>query len=142
MSDQETLFPLEFFIEETSKSLQASSRSKEKWRQTVRDAARLRVQETVDMDFLDSRPLAVTIFYFPAAEMEGDVDNIVKLILDGMINIAYLNDRVIERVLAQKFEPGVERTFAGVTQKLAATLDADAPVVYIRVDDDIRWRTL
>lgn len=142
MSDQETLFPLEFFIEETPKSLQASSRSREQWKQTVGDAARLRVRETVDMEFLDSRPLAVTIFYFPAAEMEGDVDNIVKLIQDGMINIAYLNDRVIERVLAQKFEPGIERTFADVTQKLAAALDADAPVVYIRVDDDLRWRIL
>lgn len=142
MSDQETLFPLEFFIEETPKSLQASPRSREQWKQTVGDAARLRVHETVGMDFLDSRPLAVTIFYFSAAEMEGDVDNIVKLILDGMINIAYLNDKVIERVLAQKFEPGIERTFADVTQKLAAALDADAPVVYIRVDDDVRWRTL
>lgn len=141
MSDQETLFPLEFFIEETPKSLRASPRSREQWKQTVGDAARLRVQETVDMAFLDGRPLALTIFYFPAAEMEGDVDNIVKLISDGMINIAYPDDRVIERVLAQKFELGVERTFVDVTQKLAAALDADAPVVYIRVDD-VRWRTL
>ena len=108
MGDQETLFPLEVFIEETPKSLQTSSRSREQWKQTVGDAARLRVQETVDMEFLDGRPLAVTIFYSPAVEMEGDVDNIVKLIQDGMINIAYLNDRVIERVLAQKFEPGIE----------------------------------
>jgi crossover junction endodeoxyribonuclease RusA len=74
--------------------------------------------------------------------MEGDIDNIVKPILDGMINVAYLDDDVVERVLVQKFEPGIERSFLDVTESLAAALDVDAPVVYIRVDDDLSWRTL
>ncbi len=142
MREQEDLFPVEFFIEETPMSLQASSRSREIWRTTIKGAANARVRESVESPFLDSRPVAVTIFYFCPAEMEGDIDNIVKPILDGMISAVYLDDRVVERVLVQKFEPGIERSFIDVSQKLADALDADTPVVYVRVDDDLSWRTL
>ncbi len=74
--------------------------------------------------------------------MEGDIDNIVKPILDGMIRVAYIDDNVVERVLVQRFEPGIERPFKDVTERLAAALDLEAPVVYIRVDDDLSWRVL
>lgn len=142
MSKQQTLFPLEFFIEETPKSLQASAHSRQGWKRTIREAAANRVQETIEWSLLDDRRVAVTVFYFAPAQMEGDIDNIVKPILDGMINVAYLDDDVVERVLVQKFEPGIERSFLDVTESLAAALDMDAPVVYIRVDDDLSWRTL
>jgi crossover junction endodeoxyribonuclease RusA len=142
LTDQQELFPLEFFIAETPLSLQASARSKQLWKATIAGAANIQVQQTVEWSFLDSRPVSVTIFFFCPAAMEGDVDNIVKPILDGMINVAYLDDRVVERVLVQKFEPGIEKSFIDVSQKLADALDTRAPVVYIRVDDDLRWRTL
>ena len=90
--------------------------------------------------FLDDRPLAVTIFYFPPTEMQGDIDNIVKPILDGMDKIVYLSDRVIERVTVQKFEPGVGVVFGSLTPALARALDKDPPVIYIRIDDDLSWR--
>lgn len=136
------MFPLEFFIEETPKSLQASSRSKEQWRATVKWAATARIQQTVGWHYLDDRRLAVTIFYFSPAEMERDIDNIVKPILDGMIGVAYLNDRVVERVLVQNFERGIEKSFTDISQIFADALDKDEPVVYIRVDDDLTWRRL
>jgi hypothetical protein len=44
--------------------------------------------------------------------MEGDVDNIVKLTLDGMARLVYLDDAQIERVVVQKFEPGRVVAFA------------------------------
>lgn len=65
LSDQVTLFPLEFFLEGAPVSHQASARSKERWKATVKASAHSRVQETVDWSFLDNRPVAVTIFYFP-----------------------------------------------------------------------------
>jgi len=64
------------------------------------------------LGFLDDRPLAVTIYHFPIAAMTGDVDNIVKLIIDGMIAIAYLDDSVVERVTVQKFEPEIDWSFS------------------------------
>ena len=135
-----TLFPLEFFVEGTPKSLQASAESKSVWMETVGKTANDRIRETVDWVFLDDRRVAVTIFYFAPDGMEGDIDNIIKPILDGMENSAYLNDRVVEKVLVQKFEPGVERVFDDVSEQLAAALDAKAPVVYVRVDTDLSWR--
>jgi Holliday junction resolvase RusA-like endonuclease len=138
--DDGALYPLEFYIQGTPRSLRTSRRSKEEWKANVRAAARQRVHETDDLGLLDERPLALTIFYFPAAPMEGDVDNIVKLIMDALIFVAYLDDRVVERVLVQKFEQYVDKTIAGRSIQLSMALNADRPVVYVRVDDDLRWR--
>lgn len=49
--------------------------------------------------FIDQRPLATTIFYFPPTAMGGDVDNIVKLIVDGMVAVIYPDDRFLERII-------------------------------------------
>lgn len=74
--------------------------------------------------------------------MDGDVDNIVKLILDGMLQIVYRNDRVVERVLVQKIEPGMIVEFASITDKLEEAVETEHPVVYIRIDDDLSWREI
>lgn len=123
-------------------SLQGSAQSKERWKETVKDAARKRCQESVEWYFLDNRPLAVTIYYFPVAPMVGDVDNIVKLILDALKNVAYPDDRYVERVTVQKFEPGLDWDFANPSDQLLAALEAGPPVVYVRIDDDLNWRTV
>lgn len=142
VDDQENLYPIEFLVAATPISLQGSSRSKELWRATVRQAAQERVRELVEIFFLDRRPIAVTLYYFPVAPMDGDLDNIVKPILDALINVAYMNDRDVERVIVQKFEPEVEWDFADPSDWLARALDTAPPVVYIRVDDDLSWRRL
>lgn len=72
--------------------------------------------------------------------MEGDVDNIVKPIMDALIGTVYPDDGVVERVLVQKFEPDIDWSIEEPSGMLAAALDTDAPVVYIRVDDDLAWR--
>lgn len=93
-----------------------------------------------DFFFIDNRPLAATIFYFPPAEMQGDVDNIVKLIIDGMVTIIYPNDRLLKRIIVQKFEPGVESVFHSLMRTLEQAIEADPPVIYIRIADDLSWR--
>jgi Holliday junction resolvase RusA-like endonuclease len=139
-SEQVELFPLEFSIQETPKSLQASGKSKGEWKNTVKAAANKRIADTVDWAFLDQRRLAVTILYFPPEEMEGDIDNVVKPILDGMIHAVYPSDKVIEKVSAQKLEPGLGWFIIQPSPSLEAALNMEPPVVYIRVDDDLKWR--
>ena len=95
-----------------------------------------------DFTFLDHRPIALTLYYFPAAPMEGDVDNIMKPIMDALEGIVYLADRAVERAVVQKFEPNVSWQISEPSRQLAAALDLQAPVVYIRVDDDLSWRRL
>jgi len=74
--------------------------------------------------------------------MSGDVDNIVKLIVDGMTTIIYPDDRLLERIIVQKFEPGVESVFHSLTPMLEQAIETDPPVIYIRIDEDLGWRQL
>ena len=74
--------------------------------------------------------------------MEGDVDNIVKLIIDGMVNVIYLDDRLLERAVVQKFDPGVEFVMHSLTSRLEEAIRTEPPVIYIRVDADLSWREL
>ena len=134
--------PHEFFLQATPISLHASTRSKDRWKATIKAVARERIGQTDELGFLDRRPLALTIYYFSAAAMIGDVDNIVKPIMDALIAVAYLDDRDLDRVLVQKFEPTVDWHFVVPSDQLAAALDTAPPVVYVRVDDDLSWRRL
>jgi crossover junction endodeoxyribonuclease RusA len=137
---EDTMFPLEFFLAATPRSLGASSKSRELWKANVAEVAKRRRDETTEFAWLDDRPLALEIYYFPAAPMEGDVDNIVKPIMDALIGTVYPDDGVIERVLVQKFEPDIDWSIQEPSGVLLAALDTEAPVVYIRVDDDLAWR--
>jgi crossover junction endodeoxyribonuclease RusA len=81
-----------------------------------------------------------TIYYFPAARMEGDIDNIVKPVLDGMIAVAYPDDKHIERVVVQKFEPGIAWLFPSPSAILSEAIDREKPCLYVRMEDDLGWR--
>ncbi len=134
-------FPIELMIEATPRSHQAKNGPRnEAWKATVRKIAEAHVNALTEFFVLDPRPLAVSIYYFPPVRMQGDVDNIVKFILDGMVHVLYPNDQVIERVTVQKIEPGTEVVFRNLTHTLERAIDTDPPVVYIRIDDDLSWR--
>lgn len=137
---QETFYPLEFFIGATPLSLQAKAASKARWMEVVRDAARARIDATNELGFVADGPFGLTIYYFPNAPMVGDIDNIVKPIMDALIHLVYNDDRAIERVLVQKLEPGVDWSFAQPSEQLAGALLVTPPVVHIRIDDDPIWR--
>ena len=134
-------FPIEFVIRDTPRSHQSkNAKAKELWKRKVGENASAHVKALREFFFIDNRPLAVTIYYFPPTEMDGDVDNIVKLILDGMLTIIYPNDRVLERIIVQKFEPEIGVVFRSPTPTLEQAAEIDPPVVYIRIDDDLSWR--
>ena len=141
MPDMNALYPLEVVLRGTPRSLQSkSAKHRERWKARVAEAARQRQRETDELGFLDDRAIAVTIFYFPIDPMAGDIDNIVKPIIDSLKTVAYLDDRVVERVVVQKFEPDESWAFSAPSDRLAHALNSAPPVVYIRVDDDLSWR--
>lgn len=142
MINDDSPYPLEVVLEGVPVSLQASSASRARWKSEIYRVGLERRQETYELGTLDYRALSLTVYYFPSAPMEGDIDNIVKPIMDGLVGVAYLNDKVVERVVVQKFEPDVDWEFSDPSDQLAAALDATAPIVYIRVDDDLSWRRL
>jgi Holliday junction resolvase RusA-like endonuclease len=125
-------FPVEFIIQGVPLAYRA--RSREGWKLRVASAARAELQEG---HWATTEPVAATIFYFPRASMQGDIDNIVEPILDALINVLYMNDRQVERILVQKFEPGRAFSFTDPTPRLAEVLERERPVLYVRVDNDV-----
>jgi crossover junction endodeoxyribonuclease RusA len=126
-------FPIEFLVSGTPVSAQAARpETKNQWRERVKAAS---IGALPQPHFASGERMAVTIYNFPDQPMQGDVDNIVKLILDALCRHIYLDDRQVERVVVQKFDP--ENAF--VFSKSSELLDLAVrvrPVVYIRVAND------
>src|SRR5258708_20400112 len=103
-------FPLEFLVTGTPVSLQAKRReSVDQWKARIIDASRSILPEG---HFATGNPIAATLFYFPDVEMAGDVDNIVKPVLDALGKHIYLDVRQVHRGLVLKFHPGNRFGFA------------------------------
>jgi hypothetical protein len=71
--------------------------------------------------------MAVTVFYLPDVRMQGDVDNIVKPILDSLSQHIYVDDVQVERVVVQKFEPGNVFDFRRPTDTFVKALTGSRP---------------
>jgi hypothetical protein len=124
-------FPFEFIVAGTPVSLQAKrAESIREWQARIVAASRAVLP---DGHFATADRLAVTLYYFPYAPMQGDIDNIVKPILDAMCKHIYLNDHQIERLLIQKFEPENVFVFASPSPILADALGRTKPALYIRL---------
>ena len=127
-------FPLEFLVTGTPVSLQAKRReSLDRWKARIIDASRSILP---DGHFATKNPVAATLFYFPEAEMAGDIDNIVKPLLDALGEYIYVDDRQVHRVLVQKFEPEHLFDFGAPSPTLQNALKTTKPVLYIRLSDD------
>ena len=132
--DFELRFPFEFFVEGTPVASSNSGRSKWEWIELVqRTFAPLLPEDHWATD----NGVYVTILYFPDAPMRGDVDNIVKWIVDAMRPDVFIDDSQVERVIVQKFEPGRDASFLDPSPVLSAALEKPRPIVSLRVDDDL-----
>ncbi|MAM13272.1 MAG: hypothetical protein CML23_23030 [Rhizobiaceae bacterium] len=126
-------FPMEFLVFGTPVSLQAKRpATRDAWKALVREASKAALPEN---HFASDASVAVTLLYFPSEPMQGDIDNIVKPILDAFCQYIYLDDRQVERLVVQKFEPERTVTFVAPTQRLTEALVAERPVLYIRISD-------
>ena len=126
-------FPLAFHVPGTPVSLQASGRSRQKWKDEVLDAC-----DTVlpKCKFATEVPLCFTIYDFPTDEPAGDVDNIVKIIIDALKGRIYTDDKCIKRVVVQRFLPREIEEMDNVPDLVGAALVNDRPMVYIQIHDD------
>lgn len=130
----EIRFPVEFWVSGTPVSAQAKrSSSRTAWQERVRSASRAALP---DGHWCSDARMAVTLFDFPGAPMGGDLDNIVKPVLDALSRHLYFDDRQVERIWVQRFEPGRVLQFPSPSPVLARALQAVKPLLYIRVSDD------
>lgn len=127
-------FPIEFLVHGTPVSFQSgSSHSKAQWKTRVRTASTAVIP---DPHFACEGPIAVTLYYLPDEEMQGDIDNIIKLILDALKAHVYIDDRQVVRIVVQKFEPGNVFSFSNPSEVMLAALTGVTPVLYIRVSNN------
>ena len=128
-------FPLEFAVHGTPVSLQSkNAQARESWREKVRTAGRAALPADY---FATLQSLAVTLYYFPRARMSGDIDNIVKPVLDALREVVYLDDRQIERIVVQRFEPDRVGWVRIASPLLDVVLNGEGPVLFVKVSDDI-----
>jgi crossover junction endodeoxyribonuclease RusA len=132
-------FPVEFIVSGTPASLQTKRpETRAIWKRRVRQASQSTLPEG---HFATRGPIAVTLFYFPDAMMRGDIDNIVKPVLDALSQHIYVDDQQVERVWVQKFEPGGDTVFNDPSSVLANAILANAilgvrPLLFVRVTND------
>jgi len=127
-------FPLEFLVQGTPVSLQAKRpASRIEWQARVKAASQAVLPEG---HWATTGRIAATLFYFPDSPMEGDIDNIVKPVLNALEKHIYMDDWQVERVVVQKFEPGNVFPFATPSATLEDALTRPKPVLYVRLSDD------
>lgn len=127
-------FPIEFLVKGTPVSHQAKRAvSREQWKARVKGAS---LDAIPAPHFASEGRIAVTLYYFAEATMSGDIDNIVKPILDALSAHIYIDDRQVERVVVQKFERGNDFAFSRPTVVFARALAEQRPVLYVRLTDD------
>jgi Holliday junction resolvase RusA-like endonuclease len=127
-------FPIEFLVRGTPVSQQADrAASREQWKARVKTASSTVLPQP---HFASQDRLSVTLYYFPSERMAGDIDNIVKLVLDACSRHVYVDDSQIERLVVQKFEPQSVFAFNQPTAKLTEALSAEKPILYVRISND------
>jgi crossover junction endodeoxyribonuclease RusA len=127
-------FPIEFIVQGTAVSSQAKrARSKAEWKARIKKASSDALPD--DDYFLAQERVSITLFYFPAGSMQGDIDVIAKPVLDALCNHIYQDDKQVERLVVQKFEPGNVFPFASPCLVLSEALAGRTPLLYIRVSD-------
>ncbi len=135
----EISFPLEFIVYGAAVSHQAKRNdAKDEWKEKVRDAARASLG---DPHFASIGRITVSLFYFPSEPMTGDVDNIAKLVLDACAGPVFLDDRQVERLVVQRFDPDNLFKFSSPSRVLSSALDGNKPALYIKVSDN-PWEDL
>ena len=68
--------------------------------------------------------------------MTGDLDNRIKPILDALTGPVYLDDRLLDRLVVQRFAPSERCRIRDPSPTLVAAIWAGEPMVYIRIDED------
>jgi hypothetical protein len=127
-------FPIEFIVEGTPVSFQhRRPEARNEWKARVKAASSIRLPAGCGAS---KARIAVILYYFPSEPMQGDVDNIVKLVLDALCEHIYVDDAQVDRIVVQRFEPGKVFGFRSPGAILEEAVERPGPVLYVRLSDD------
>ena len=124
--------PLELIIRGYPVSHQTKRKNAlERWKENVHEQARDQMGE---MHFALERLLIATVYIFPRAPLEPDLDNATKPVLDGLSKCVYMDDKLIERLTIQRFEPGRAIAINDDAPRLEEAITSSEPIIYIRLE--------
>ena len=69
--------------------------------------------------------------------MQGDLDNIIKPILDALSRYVFVDDAQVERLVVQRFLPDGAPELTDPSNVLKQAWQAERPVLYVRISDDL-----
>lgn len=123
--------PLEVILLRKPVSFQGSPGGKRLWQEAIRHEVRAKEPEGC---YAHEGDLAVSIYYFATDRLPGDIDNIVKPILDAMCHHVYVDDRQVVSLQVHKYEPHRIMEIHDPTATLALAMTSERPAVYISVN--------
>jgi crossover junction endodeoxyribonuclease RusA len=127
-------FPIAFVVYGTPVSQRARRPSGlEEWKRRIKEAAGSTIPHP---HFASEGRMSVTLYYFPDAPMQGDIDNIVKPVLDALSQYVYLDDRQVERLVVQRFDPQHELVAGSASEGVRRGFSGTPPALYVRISDD------
>lgn len=127
-------FPIEFIVRGTPVSQRAKlALARDEWKARVKDASAAVIPNP---HFASDARMAVTLYYLPIEAMLGDIDNIIKPVLDALTTHIYLDDQQVERLVVQKFEPEQTPALEQPSATLREAWDGPRPLLYVRITDD------
>ena len=132
----EITFPIEFVVQGTPVSQNPKRRRNyHEWQARVKSASSTRLPEP---HFATSARIAIVLYYLPLGVMQGDLDNIVKPILDALKSHVFVDDRQVDRILVQRFEPdAMLEPSEGASVALKQAWLVERPLLYIRISDTL-----
>lgn len=125
-------FPIEVVLDGNPRSLQASAASLTAWKETVEAAVRQSLPEGA---FLTEAPIRFTFYWFSNAGALGDLDNMLKPILDALVGVVVVDDHQIQSICAEYFPPSRAFDFIDPSPALAGALERERPCIYICVEE-------
>jgi crossover junction endodeoxyribonuclease RusA len=131
--------PFDFVIRRRPVSAQTGNRANlQRWIRFVRDEAALYVDAAAPLNDVS---VSVSLVYL-RREGPGDIDNIVKPILDGLCGTVYADDSQVVYVSSSLMDLSKPVDITDLpTLLLAAVVDED-DAVYVRISEPKKWKDL
>ena len=119
--------------------MQASARSRARWRECVREAAQAKLSPG---SWAWTTQLRVAIVYFSEGPSSLDADNIAKPILDALNGVIWVDDRQIDEIVIRKSDLTALVALRNPPPELAEALIWNEAFVLVRVSADIDHQEL
>ncbi len=130
--------PLSFVVQGVPVSAQTRNRRwRRRWIDKVKSAAAAAIGNVEPL----AVEVSVVLVYF-YRDGSPDVDNIIKPILDGMNQVVYEDDRLIDQVTARKTDFAAGLEVRGATAEMLEAFDEAADFVYVSVQTPPDHRVL